>query len=137
MTSFDTAVIYGTEDGLGSGLSGLSCPRSSLYVTTKTPDWAWTKEEIVEEVEKSLKRLQVTYLDLVLLHTPAPRKGAAFLKKALTDEQIDRLPDPMDAKGEDMKNLIRSYLCYSAYSHGSQKTVRLARAGRMRGEGAG
>ena len=91
----------------------------------------------MEEVEKSLKRLQVTYLDLVLLHTPAPRKGAAFLKKALTDEQIDRLPDPMDAKGEDMKNLIRSSLCYSAYSHGSQKTVRLARAGGMRGEGAG
>jgi diketogulonate reductase-like aldo/keto reductase len=84
-------------------LSVLSCPRSSLYVTTKTPDWAWTKEEIFDEVEKSLKRLQVTYLDLVLLHTPAPRKGAAFLKKALTEEQIDRLPDPMDAKGEDMK----------------------------------
>eukprot|EP00090_Calanus_glacialis_P042377 TRINITY_DN75181_c0_g1_i1.p1 TRINITY_DN75181_c0_g1~~TRINITY_DN75181_c0_g1_i1.p1 ORF type:complete len:323 (-),score=96.54 TRINITY_DN75181_c0_g1_i1:69-995(-) len=105
LTSFDTAVIYGTEDGLGSGLSGLSCPRSSLYVTTKTPDWAWTKEEIVEEVEKSLKRLQVTYLDLVLLHTPAPRKGAAFLKKALTDEQIDRLPDPMDAKAMEAKRL--------------------------------
>jgi len=98
ITSFDTAVIYGTEGGLGQGLSGLSCPRSSLYITTKTPDWAWTKEEIVKEVEKSLKLLQVTYLDLVLLHTPAPRKGAAFLKKALTDEQIDQLPDPMDAK---------------------------------------
>ena len=103
-------MIYGTEGGLGQGLSGLSCPRSSLYITTKTPDWAWTKEEIVKEVEKSLKLLQVTYLDLVLLHTPAPRKGAAFLKKALTDEQIDQLPDPMDAKG----NTVRTYRsCYN------------------------
>lgn len=105
LTSFDTAVIYGTEGGLGQGLSGLSCPRSSLYITTKTPDWAWTKEGIVKEVEKSLKLLQVTYLDLVLLHTPAPRKGAAFLKKALTEEQIDRLPDPQDAKAMETARL--------------------------------
>eukprot|EP00092_Neocalanus_flemingeri_P005291 GFUD01005696.1.p1 GENE.GFUD01005696.1~~GFUD01005696.1.p1 ORF type:complete len:330 (+),score=98.51 GFUD01005696.1:66-992(+) len=97
ITSFDTAVIYGTEGGLGQGLSGLACPRSSLYITTKTPDWAWNKEEIVKEVEKSLKLLQVTYLDLVLLHTPAPRKGSAFLKKALAQQEIDKLPDPQDA----------------------------------------
>jgi len=105
ITSFDTAVIYGTEAGLGQGLSGLSCPRSSLYITTKTPDWAWTREEIVAEIEKSLKLLQVTYLDLVLLHTPAPRKGAAFLKKALTDQQIEQLPDPMDGKVMEGKRL--------------------------------
>ena len=54
----------------------------------------------MKEVEKSLKLLQVTYLDLVLLHTPAPRKDSAFTMKALTQEQIDRLPDPQDAAGE-------------------------------------
>jgi len=105
LTSFDTAVIYGTEEGLGKGLSGLSCPRPSLYITTKTPDWAWTKEEIVKEVEKSLILLQVSYLDLVLLHTPAPRKDGAVQKKAMTQEVIDRLPDPQDAEAMEATRL--------------------------------
>jgi len=95
-TSFDTAVIYGTEEGLGAGLAKFDCPRSDLYITTKTPDWTWTREEIIAEVEKSCTRLQVSYLDLVLLHTPAPRKGAAFLNNILTEEEINKLPDPKD-----------------------------------------
>ena len=32
------------------------------------------QEIVEEEVRKSLKRLQVDYIDLVLIHTPAPRR---------------------------------------------------------------
>ena len=55
----------------------------------------------MKEVEKSLILLQVSYLDLVLLHTPAPRKDGAVQKKAMTQEVIDRLPDPQDAEGNE------------------------------------
>lgn len=96
VTSFDTATIYGTEEGLGQGLAGLE-QRSGLYLTTKTPDWSWTKAEVVEEVELSLKRLQVDVLDLVLLHTPAPRTKLHVMKKKLEDEPHRIIPDPQDA----------------------------------------
>ena len=92
-------MIYGTEAGLGRGLAGLACPRSELYVTSKTPDWTWSREGIVRDVESSLALLQVSYLDLVLLHTPAPRTDSPFLQKATTQEQRDRLPDPQDRQG--------------------------------------
>lgn len=104
-TSFDTAVIYGTEAGLGRGLAGLSCPRAELYLTTKTPDWTWSREGIVKDVESSLALLQVAYLDLVLLHTPAPRTDSPFLQKATTQEQRDRLPNPQDREAMEAARL--------------------------------
>ncbi|XP_023340015.1 uncharacterized protein LOC111710189 [Eurytemora carolleeae] len=94
--SFDCARIYGTEEGLGRGIAELGVDRSELYVTTKTPDWAWSKETIVAEVEGCLKRLKLDYLDLVLHHSPAPRIGAKFMATYLTPEEIKNLPDPLD-----------------------------------------
>jgi len=99
---FDCATIYGTEEGLGAGLTGLGVERGNLFITTKTPDWAWTQAKIEEEVRLSLKRLQLEYLDLVLLHTPAPRKASPklwlMIEQALTSPgELASLPDPLSA----------------------------------------
>ncbi|XP_023340016.1 uncharacterized protein LOC111710190 isoform X1 [Eurytemora carolleeae] len=40
---FDGATLYGTEEGLGQGIEKLGVERNTIFVTSKTPDWAWTK----------------------------------------------------------------------------------------------
>jgi len=101
--SYDGAAIYGTEEGLGKGLSNLGVPRSNLYVITKTPDWAWTQETIEAEVRKSLSRLRLEYLDLVLIHSPAPRK--TVFDRLEMDVTSLGLPDPMDETAMDAARL--------------------------------
>jgi len=101
--SYDGATIYGTEEGLGRGLAGLAEHRDNLFITTKTPDWAWTQESIEEEVKKSLERLQLDYLDLVLLHTPAPR--VSLFERLKVDPSKHFIPDAMNEKQMDESRL--------------------------------
>jgi len=103
--SFDCATIYGTEEGLGRGLTSLEAARENLFVTTKTPDWAWTQDQIEEEVRLSLKKLNLEYLDLVLLHSPAPRVHSKLISKMLTPDRLAVLPDPENADQMDAARL--------------------------------
>ncbi|CAI5454627.1 unnamed protein product [Caenorhabditis angaria] len=75
---FDTARIYNNEERLGQvlkeKLEALGIKREEVFITTKVPI---VNENTVAEVEKSitdsLQRLQVEYLDLVLIHYPKDR----------------------------------------------------------------
>lgn len=69
---FDTAENYHNERGVGRGLRGCGVPREELFVTTKF-NRAWHGEELVRSyLEASMKRLQVEYVDLLLIHWPNP-----------------------------------------------------------------
>ncbi|KAF8999927.1 Aldo/keto reductase [Hymenopellis radicata] len=64
----DTAVIYGTEASVGDAIRRSGIPRSEIYVTSKLP---WNGHGRVREVfEKSLKDLDIDYIDLYLMHWP-------------------------------------------------------------------
>ncbi|TJX41480.1 aldo/keto reductase [Soehngenia saccharolytica] len=75
---FDTAAIYGSEGALGAGLkeafqSGL-VKREEVFVATKL--WDDQHDDPVAAITKSLKNLQLEYLDLYLIHWPVRlRKG--------------------------------------------------------------
>lgn len=72
--SFDSATLYGNEQGVGRALRDSGIPRRELFVTSK----AWNNEQGYEQtlaaVERSLDRLGLDYLDLYLLHWPVPGK---------------------------------------------------------------
>ena len=65
---FDTAEMYGNggaEEVLGEAVA--DC-RKEVFLTSKvSPEFA-TYEKIIEACDKSLERLQTTYLDMYLLH---------------------------------------------------------------------
>ncbi|KAF8913277.1 reductase AKOR2 [Mucidula mucida] len=64
----DTAVVYGTEASTGDAIRRSGIPRSEVFVTSKLP---WNGHGRVQEVfEKSLKDLDVDYIDLYLMHWP-------------------------------------------------------------------
>ena len=75
----DTAIGYGSEDGIAEVLRGmrLAPNRSALFITTKIHAGSGSLSDCsadpglaVRSVHQSLKNLNVEYIDLVLLHRP-------------------------------------------------------------------
>lgn len=70
----DTAAIYGNEEGVGEGLKQSGVPREEVFVTTKLWNEDQGFDSTLRACEASLDRLGVAYVDLYLIHWPAPRK---------------------------------------------------------------
>jgi 2,5-diketo-D-gluconate reductase A len=68
----DTAKIYGNEEGVGHAIKTSGIDRSELFITTKLWNDDQGYESALEAFEKSLGRLQLDYVDLYLIHWPAP-----------------------------------------------------------------
>jgi glycerol 2-dehydrogenase (NADP+) len=66
----DTATAYDNEDQVGQGIVASGVPRESFFLTTKLNNSDHNRVE--EGLEYSLKRLRTNYLDLWLMHWPAP-----------------------------------------------------------------
>ena len=64
----DTAAIYGNEEDVGEGIKASGVPREEIFVTTKL--WNEDHKNVRAAFEKSLKKLQLDYVDLYLIHWP-------------------------------------------------------------------
>ncbi|KAJ3769539.1 NADP-dependent oxidoreductase domain-containing protein [Lentinula raphanica] len=68
--NIDTATAYGNESEVGKGIKNSGVPREQIFLTTKLNNPDMGKPE--EALEYSLKTLGTDYLDLWLMHWPAP-----------------------------------------------------------------
>ena len=66
----DTAQSYFNEEEVGNALKKSGIPREELFITTKVWIEHYGYEACRESVLESLRKLQLDYLDLVLLHQP-------------------------------------------------------------------
>ena len=63
----DTAQAYGNEESVGRALRESGVAREQIFVTTK---FYPGKKDPVAEIEGSLRRLGIDYVDLYIIHWP-------------------------------------------------------------------
>ena len=68
--SIDTAQAYGNEEGVGNALAKCGLPREEFFITTKVWITNAGYEKAKASIEESLRKLQVSYIDLLLIHQP-------------------------------------------------------------------
>ncbi|ETB04167.1 2,5-diketo-D-gluconic acid reductase [Mycobacterium avium subsp. silvaticum ATCC 49884] len=71
----DTAASYGNEAAVGRAIAASGIPREELFVTTKLGTSRQGFHSAQESCKESLDRLGLDYLDLYLIHWPAPKLG--------------------------------------------------------------
>lgn len=71
----DTASIYKNEEGVGAGIRDSSVNRKEVFVTTKIWNIAQGFDAATKALDESLERLQLDYVDMLLIHWPVPAKG--------------------------------------------------------------
>lgn len=70
----DTAQAYKNEESVGIAIKESGIPREELFITTKLQNNNHTYDLTMSTFEESLKKLQLDYLDLFLIHWPNPLK---------------------------------------------------------------
>ncbi|AMO47161.1 2,5-didehydrogluconate reductase DkgA [Kosakonia oryzendophytica] len=68
--SIDTAAAYKNEEGVGKAIASSGVPRDELFITTKL--WNDDQQRPAQALKESLKKLQLDYVDLYLMHWPVP-----------------------------------------------------------------
>jgi diketogulonate reductase-like aldo/keto reductase len=66
----DTAQSYGNEEAVGRAIKNSAVPREELFITTKLWIQSAGYEGTAKAFEQSLKKLQLNYIDLYLIHQP-------------------------------------------------------------------
>ena len=67
----DTAAVYGNEVSVGKGIAECGLPREELFITSKVWNTERGYEKTLAAFEKTIEDLDVSYLDLYLIHWPA------------------------------------------------------------------
>lgn len=116
----DTAQAYGNERGVGEGIRRCSLKRGEIFVTTKLAAEIKTYAEAVAAINESLEKMDIGYIDLMLIHAPQPwadfrggdyAQGNREAWRALEDAYKAgklRAIGVSNFKEEDMENILSS-----------------------------
>ena len=85
---FDTASIYGNEEEVGEAIRQSGVPREEIFVCTKLYPNQYADAEVA--IEQALNKLDVGYIDLMLLHHPGTNDVTAYkvMEKAVATGKI-------------------------------------------------
>ncbi len=73
---FDTASVYGNEEEVGQGVRESGVPREEIFVATKLYPNQYADPEAA--IEECLRKLDIGYIDLMLLHHPGANDVKAY-----------------------------------------------------------
>ncbi len=68
----DTAALYGNEVEVGQGIRESGLDREEIFVTTKIWNDRQGFDESLRAIDESLSRLDLGYIDMLLIHWPSP-----------------------------------------------------------------
>lgn len=120
---FDCACDYGNEAEVGDGLARVfkagTCRRDDVWVTSKLWNTYHAAEHVRPAIERSLRDLQLDYLDLYLVHFPIAQRyvpfedrypPAWFFDPEAERPQMELVPVPIHETWGAMEQLVRDGL---------------------------
>ncbi|MBK3745013.1 2,5-didehydrogluconate reductase DkgB [Paraburkholderia aspalathi] len=75
--AIDTAQIYGNEAEIGRAIAESRVARDDLFITTKISVENYGKDKLIASLKESLAKLRTDFVDLTLIHWPAPGNGVS------------------------------------------------------------
>ena len=93
----DCALVYGNEKEVGRALkeciSEGIVSRSEMWITSKLWCNSHAKEDVLPALKQTLKDLQISYVDLYLVHWPVALKKNSMFPQSATDlVSLDKIP---------------------------------------------
>ncbi len=84
----DTAYMYHNEEAVGKGIKESGVPREEIFVETKL--YPNQYDNAANAIDEALKKLDVDYIDLMLLHHPGAHDVDAYkaMEQAVKDGKI-------------------------------------------------
>ncbi|WP_296225523.1 aldo/keto reductase [Ralstonia sp. UBA689] len=79
----DTAAMYANETAVGAAIAASGLPRDEVFVTTKVWHDQLAPQAVPRALEQSLTKLKLDYVDLYLVHWPAPGMDMAATMEAM------------------------------------------------------
>ena len=70
--NIDTAQAYGNEHGVGKGVRASGVAREDLFVSSKLAAEIKDYDGAMKAIDESLAKLDLGYIDLMLIHAPQP-----------------------------------------------------------------
>ena len=104
--SVDTAAIYRNEAEVGEGVRASGLDRAEVFVTTKLWNDDQGFDSAIRAFDASLKRLKMDYVDLYLIHWPAPGQD----RYVETWKALVRLRDEGRARSIGVSNFATPHL---------------------------
>lgn len=102
----DTAMIYKNEEGVGRAIAKSGIPRDELFITTKL----WNSDQGTDSaraaLDTSLSKLGLDYVDLYLIHWPAPKYG----KHVESWQTLVELRETGKARSIGVSNFMQTHL---------------------------
>jgi diketogulonate reductase-like aldo/keto reductase len=69
----DTAAVYGNEESVGTAIKNSKINREDIFVTSKVWNTDQGYNSTLKAFDESLRKLDLDYLDLYLIHWPVPK----------------------------------------------------------------
>jgi len=99
----DTAHVYGNERGVGSAIKKSGIPREQIFLTSKLWHNECGEGITAKAIDRMLKRLDTTYLDLLLIHWPVGDYCGAW-------KDMERAVEAGKVKSIGLSNFMGKYL---------------------------
>jgi diketogulonate reductase-like aldo/keto reductase len=113
-THFDTAEYYAgghAEELLGRAVQASGLPRGSLFITTKVSPSHLHFADVLHSCEASLRRLEMDYIDLYLIHWPTRFMKLPETFRALNQLVVDGKVRHLGVSNFNLKQLEESVAC--------------------------